>query len=201
MSGDSGAPSNVDTFDELLRRVVTGDTTPDLTPGSLLANRFLIERMIGAGGMGSVYVARDQTLGREVAIKLHRTRGGAARLRREAMAMARLAHPNVVTVFEVGELEQFPFVVMEYVPGTTLRAWLSAAPRSVDQILAMVIAAGEGLAAAHGAGLIHRDVKPENVLVGTDGRARMGDFGLARELDSQEIEGPEEPTWATSQHR
>lgn len=189
MSGESDA-SKRDTFDELLRKVVTNDSTPELATGALLSNRFLIQRIVGAGGMGSVYVARDQTLGRDVAIKLHHTRGGAARLRREAMAMARLAHPNVVTVFEVGELEQFPFVVMEYVPGTTLRAWLAEKPRSVEEILAMAVAAGEGLAAAHGAGLIHRDVKPENVLVGTDGRARMGDFGLARELDSQETEQP-----------
>ena len=190
MTTDSGDASNKDTFDEILRRVVTGDSTPELAAGSLIANRFLIECMIGAGGMGAVYVARDQTLGRDVAIKLHHTRGGAARLRREAMAMARLAHPNVVTVFEVGELGPFPFVVMEYVPGTTLRAWLADAPRTVDEILAMLVAAGEGLAAAHGAGLIHRDIKPENVLVGSDGRARVGDFGLARELDSQENEQP-----------
>ena len=84
------------------------------------------------------------------------------------------------------ELGRFPFVVMEYVPGTTLRAWLAAEPRSVEGILEMLCAAGEGLAAAHDAGLIHRDVKPENVLVGNDGRARVGDFGLARELDSQD---------------
>jgi tetratricopeptide (TPR) repeat protein len=136
--------------------------------------------------MGTVYVARDATLGREVAIKVHHAAGGAHRLRREAVAMARLAHPHVVTVFEVGDLAGRPFVVMEYVTGTTLRAWLAASPRSVRDILAMVLAAGEGLAAAHDAGLIHRDIKPENVLVGVDGRARVGDFGLARDLDSRD---------------
>ena len=186
MANDAGEASVKDSFDEVLRRAVTGDSTPELKPGALLADRFTIEKMVGAGGMGAVYVARDQTLGRDVAIKLHHTPGGAFRLRREAMAMARLAHPNVVTVFEVGELGRFPFVVMEYVPGTTLRAWLAAEPRSVEDILDMLCAAGEGLAAAHDAGLIHRDVKPENVLVGSDGRARVGDFGLARELDSQD---------------
>src|SRR4051812_38454199 len=140
--------------------------------------------------MGTVYVARDATLGREVAIKVHHHAGGAERLRREAVAMARLAHPNVVTVFEVGQLDRRPFVVMEYIAGTTLRAWLAAAPRSVREILAMVIAAGEGLAAAHAAGLIHRDFKPENVMIGSDGRARVGDFGLARELDSRDESSP-----------
>src|SRR5436190_9900640 len=92
--------------------------------------------------------------------------------------MAKLAHPNVVTVFEVGDLAGRPFVVMEYITGTTLRAWLTT-PRSVREILAMLIAAGEGLAAAHDAGLVHRDFKPDNVLVGDDGRPRVGDFGLA----------------------
>src|SRR5262245_3497792 len=134
--------------------------------------------------MGTVYVARDATLGREVAIKVHHHASGSQRLRREAVAMARLAHPNVVTVFEVGDLGGRPFVVMEYIAGTTLRAHLAAAPRSVREVVALLTAAGEGLAAAHDAGLVHRDIKPENVLVGADGRARVGDFGLARELDS-----------------
>ncbi len=176
-----------DSFDEILRKVVqSGAAREMLAAGSELAGRFTITRVLGEGGMGTVYVARDATLGREVAIKVHHAAGGARRLRREAVAMARLAHPNVVTVFEVGELSGRPFVVMEYVPGTTLRAWLATAPRGVREILAMVIAAGEGLAAAHDAGLVHRDIKPENVLVGVDGRARVGDFGLARELDSKE---------------
>jgi serine/threonine protein kinase len=133
-----------------------------------------------------VYLARDARLGREVAIKAHHAAGGARRLHLEAVAMARLAHPNVVAVFEVGDLAGRPFVVMEYVTGTTLRGWLAAAPRSVDEILAMVIAAGEGVAAANDAGLVHRDIKPENVLIGADGRARVGDFGLACELDANE---------------
>ena len=176
-----------DSFDEILKKVVqSGAAREMLGAGSELAGRFTITRVLGEGGMGTVYVARDATLGREVAIKVHHAAGGARRLRREAVAMARLAHPNVVTVFEVGELSGRPFVVMEYVPGTTLRAWLAAAPRGVREILALVIAAGEGLAAAHDAGLVHRDIKPENVLVGVDGRARVGDFGLARELDSTE---------------
>ncbi len=187
---DLGGAESKDSFDDLLKRVVTGDQTPQLTPGTILSERFKIEKLIGAGGMGAVYVARDQTLGRDVAIKLHHTPGGGFRLRREAIAMAKLAHPNVVTVFEVGEVARFPFVVMEYVPGTTLRAWLTERPRSIPEIMEMLLAAGEGLAAAHDAGLLHRDIKPENVLIGSDGRARVGDFGLARELDSKDDPPP-----------
>ncbi|MEP6862229.1 MAG: serine/threonine-protein kinase [Deltaproteobacteria bacterium] len=182
------ADSGKDPFDDVLKRVVAGSQPSELAEGTVLSGRFRIERMIGAGGMGAVYIARDDKLDREVAIKVHHTPGGAVRLRREAIAMARLAHPNVVTVFEVGELGAYPFVVMEYVPGTTLRAWLAAQRRTVAEILAVALAAGEGLAAAHAAGLIHRDIKPENILIGADGRARVGDFGLAREHDSHDLE-------------
>ncbi len=191
------ASESKDSFDQILKKVVRGDApVRELSPGTLLSDRFRIAHILGAGGMGSVYLARDESLGREVAIKLHHSSGGGFRLKREAVAMARLAHPNVVTVFEVGELDRFPFVVMEYVPGTTLRAWLAEQQRTVAEILDMVLAAGDGLAAAHDAGLIHRDIKPENVLIGRDGRARVGDFGLARELDSKE----EPPSDAISGH-
>jgi tetratricopeptide (TPR) repeat protein len=177
-----------DSFDAILVKVASPPVAPSdhLAKGTVLEKRFEIVRLLGAGGMGSVYVARDLELGREVAIKVHRAHGGGARLRREAIAMARLAHPNVVAVFEVGELDARPFVVMEYVPGSTLRAWGAGRARPWRDVLAMLIAAGEGLAAAHGAGLVHRDFKPENVLVGADGRPRVGDFGLARETDSQD---------------
>ena len=195
--GDDGAASFAtgethsggDSFDEILKKVVQSRAPVDtLDVGSDLVGRFKITRVLGEGGMGTVYMARDATLGREVAIKVHHAAGGALRLRREAVAMAKLAHPNVVTVFEVGDLAGRPFVVMEYVTGTTLRAWLAEAPRAVRDILALLLAAGEGLAAAHDAGLVHRDFKPENVLVSIDGRARVGDFGLARELDSKDEE-------------
>jgi tetratricopeptide (TPR) repeat protein/predicted Ser/Thr protein kinase len=186
-----------DSFDEILKRVVQPGppAASALEVGSELVGRFKITRVLGAGGMGTVYVARDATLGRDVAIKVHHAPSGAMRLRREAVAMARLAHPNVVTVFEVGELDGRPFVVMEYIAGTTLRAHL-AEPRGVRDVLALLLAAGEGLAAAHDAGLVHRDIKPENVLVGADGRARVGDFGLARDLESGEE--PVDPTTASA---
>jgi Tol biopolymer transport system component len=179
-----------DTFDAILEKVVVSPSDA-LPEGTLLEQRFEIMRLLGTGGMGSVYVARDLELGREVAIKLHRAHGGGERLKREAIAMARLAHPNVVAVFEVGQLDDLSFVVMEYVPGSTLRAWGAARARPWRDVIAMMIAAGEGLAAAHDAGLVHRDFKPENVLVGADGRPRVGDFGLARDTDSVDEAPPE----------
>ena len=151
-----------------------------LPPRTLIHDRYEVGAELGHGGMGTVYLAHDRSLRRDVALKLHRADGGADRLQREAFAMAKLAHPNVVNVFEVATYDDRLFVAMEYVKGGTLRTWLAAAPRSWREILAMLVDAGRGLAAAHAAGLIHRDFKPENVLVGEDGRPRVGDFGLAR---------------------
>ena len=163
--------------------------------------RFEIERLIGLGGMGAVYAARDPELGRTVALKLLRvgrsqgqdSTARRSRLLREAQAMARLAHPNVVTVFQVGEFDDRLFVVMELVDGGNLTQWLRDAekPRTLDEILDIFVAAGRGLAAAHAAGIVHRDFKPDNVLVGNDGRVRVTDFGLARPvIDDQAILTP-----------
>jgi predicted Ser/Thr protein kinase len=145
-----------------------------------ISGRYVIDAVLGRGGMGTVYLARDQTLGRDVALKLHRAGSGNDRLHREAIAMAKLAHPNVVTVFEVGSVDDRMYVAMEYVRGETLRGWLAASTRSWRDIVELLLQAGAGLAAAHAAGLVHRDFKPENVLVGEDGRPRVSDFGLAR---------------------
>ena len=148
-----------------------------------ISDRYVIEAVLGKGGMGTVYLAHDRTLGRDVALKLHHRAdhtGAAERLRREAMAMAKLAHPNVVTVFEVATVDDRLYVAMEYVRGETLRGWLAQKDRSWREIIALLAEAGQGLAAAHDAGLIHRDFKPENMLVGDDERPRVGDFGLAR---------------------
>ena len=149
--------------------------------------RFIVRRPIGAGGMGSVYLAHDPDLDRLVALKLlHADTGDAAareRLLREAKATARLSHPNVVAVYDVGAHGDASFIALEYVAGGTLRQWLRQAPRTWQQIVQAAIHAGRGLEAAHQAGLVHRDFKPDNVLIGSDGRVRVADFGLARAHD------------------
>ncbi len=174
-----------------------GDDTPQHTvrsaPWPELAlparvGRYLILARVGQGGMGVVCSAYDPRLQRTVAVKLLRPdrndRDADRRLQREARALATLSHPNVVAVFECGRLEDRDglYVVMELVEGETLRRWVERAPRSSAEILAAYIDAARGLAAAHAAGLVHRDFKPDNVLVGADGRVRVTDFGLAREF-------------------
>jgi eukaryotic-like serine/threonine-protein kinase len=155
--------------------------------------RYVVLGPIGAGGMGSVVRAHDPELQREVALKLVRAErmgdaGTRARVVQEARAMARLSHPNVAMVFEVGEADGHLFVAMELIDGRDLRAWLDhectdgdRAPRPWRAVLELFHQAGRGLAAAHAKGLIHRDFKPENVVVDAEGRARVVDFGLARE--------------------
>jgi serine/threonine protein kinase len=152
--------------------------------------RYILLDRIGAGGMGVVYSAYDPDLDRKVAIKLLHAGVGdgddARRLRlaREAQAMARLAHPNVVAVHDVGVHAGELFVAMALVEGRTLGAWLRAARRSPREVLRAFAAAGRGLAAAHDAGLVHRDFKPDNVLVrDQDGQILVGDFGLAGLID------------------
>lgn len=154
----------------------------DLTPGQRVG-RYEIERELGRGGMGVVYMARDLTLDRHVALKLlhaRRDEAAQARLLREAQVMAKLAHQNVVPVFELGDWRGDLYLVMELVGGVTLETWLKASKHSTKEILAHFIQAGRGLAAAHAAGVVHRDFKPANVLVGLDGRVRVTDFGLSR---------------------
>ena len=146
--------------------------------------RYLILRLLGEGGMGMVFAAYDEDLDRRVAIKLLRTDGPAARLDKrvllaEAKAMARLSHPNVVQIYDVGEFGEQVFVAMELVNGASLRDWLKERPRSVAEIVRAFVEAGRGLQAVHDAGLVHRDFKPQNVLVSADGRVRVLDFGLA----------------------
>jgi tetratricopeptide (TPR) repeat protein len=145
--------------------------------------RFEIEGVLGSGGMGIVYKAYDPDLGRAIALKMVRTSSSeaAGRQKREARAMAQISHPNVVAIHDVGTHDGELFLVMELIAGTTLAEWLRASERNWRDQLAMFVAAGRGLAAAHAAGLVHRDFKPHNVLVGEDGRARVTDFGLARE--------------------
>jgi predicted Ser/Thr protein kinase len=165
------------------RRIVPGDRI----------GRYRVTRRIGAGGMGLVYLARDPQLDRDVAIKLLRPEVAQSktRLLREGQAAARLNHPNVVSVYDVGSLGDDLFIAMEYVPGTTLGAWLGAAPRRWRDVLDRYRAAGRGLAAAHRAGIVHRDFKPENVLLADDGRVLVTDFGLAHADDAPRPGGAE----------
>lgn len=149
--------------------------------GQKLGRYHLTERL-GSGGMGDVYLAHDPLLGREVAIKVLRERNIGAeqrrQLSREAQAMARLSHPNILPVFDVGVATDELFIAMAYVRGGTLRQWL-AQPRRCHEILEKFAAAGLGLAAAHEVGIVHRDFKPANVLLDDDGRVFVADFGLA----------------------
>lgn len=142
-----------------------------------VAGRYELLRLHGAGAMGVVWAARDTRLDRPVALKLLR-QGAAQSPAEEARLQARVSHPNVVQVFDVGEADGQAFVAMEFVEGSTLRRWLRQ-PRSREAILRVFHEAGQGLAAAHRAGLVHRDFKPDNVLVDVSGRARVADFGLA----------------------
>ncbi|MCP4659073.1 MAG: serine/threonine protein kinase, partial [bacterium] len=156
--------------------------------------RYVVVDKVGQGGMGSVYAAYDPELNRKVALKLWRDCGPScwldeirARLLREAQALARLNHPHVATVYDVGTYGEQVFIAMEYLEGLTLRDWLAQEPRTRRQILDIFLQAGQGLEAAHSAGLVHRDFKPGNVMVRPDGRAVVLDFGLAR--DDQEDGG------------
>jgi eukaryotic-like serine/threonine-protein kinase len=147
--------------------------------------RFTVQGQLGSGAMGTVFTAHDPDLDRLVAIKVaSRTDNpvAQARLRREARTMARLSHPNVVSVFEVGVHERQVFIAMERVDGVPLDRWLRDTRPSVETILGAFIQAGRGLAAAHDLGMIHRDFKPANVLVDRQGRVRVLDFGLAHAM-------------------
>jgi tetratricopeptide (TPR) repeat protein/tRNA A-37 threonylcarbamoyl transferase component Bud32 len=164
---------------------VPADVPSDAPPTRLaigdVIGRYHITGVLGEGGMGVVYEARDPELDRLLAIKLLHDRGHTARLVREAKALALLAHPNVVAIFDVGEHAGCPLLIMELVRGGTLRTWLAESPRTSREIVGVFEQAARGLAAAHAANLVHRDFKPDNVLVGSDGRVRVTDFGLARE--------------------
>lgn len=146
--------------------------------------RYKLHRLIGAGGVGEVYEATDTELNRRVAVKLLRTSSSSdpEQIRREARALARLVHPNVVTIHDVGGEDGELFLVMQMIDGVTIDRWLAKREAPPDEIVAAFRSAGLGLVAAHAAGLVHCDFKPANVLVDAQGNVRVGDFGLARRV-------------------
>ena len=158
--------------------------------GTVLSDRYRLESKLGSGGMSTVYLARDVTLERWVAVKvMHREMSDQPdqieRFRREARAVAQLSHPNVVSVIDAGEDGGHPYIVFEYVDGETLKQRIErVGPLPVDEATAYAIEIGRGLAAAHTRRLVHRDVKPQNVLIDSEGRAKVTDFGIARSLEA-----------------
>jgi serine/threonine-protein kinase len=173
-----------------------GDTLPlppevehpaELPPGTLIHGQYRVVRSLGAGGMGQVVLARDEALDRDVAIKVIRPELVASTKAREdfvteARSMARLVHPNVVSVYAVGELEGSPYLVMEYVPGEALSTLLAKrnGPLGIDEAAFVLDQICRGLAAMHAAGVVHRDLKPANVLIGPGFRVAIADLGIAR---------------------
>ncbi|MCB9756694.1 MAG: serine/threonine protein kinase [Myxococcales bacterium] len=153
-----------------------------------LAGRYRVLGELGRGVNGVVYRARDEELERPVALKLLARRRRSGDPLHEARLLARLNHPNVVTIFDVGHTSRADYVAMELVDGVTLRAWMDAEHTASERI-ATVCQAGLGLAAAHGQRVVHGDFKPENVIVGDDGRARVLDFGIARSVAPGEAGG------------
>src|SRR5579871_904097 len=149
--------------------------------------QYKIESLLGEGGMGVVYRALDTRLNRPVAIKLlsNDFADAAARRRfqREAQMASALNHPHILTVYDAGEFEGRQYLVMEFVDGTTLKGWARDEKRTWRQIAEILTGVADGLAAAHAAGILHRDVKPENILVAKNGYAKLADFGLAKLLD------------------
>src|ERR1043165_942060 len=143
---------------------------PDVLPRGAAIGRYVVLSLVGRGGMGDVYAAYDPELDRKVAVKLLRARSsagqgtseGKTRLLREAQAIAKLSHPNVVTVYDVGTFGDAVFIAMEFIEGDTVRYWMHAGERGWRDVLQVYVAAGRGLAAAHDAGIVHRDFKPDN---------------------------------------
>ena len=176
---------------------------PRLLPRGATVGRYVILGVVGQGGMGDVYAAYDPELDRRIALKLLNDGGSASesqarsrgRLLREARSIARLTHPNVVVVHDAGTIGDRVFIAMEFIEGRTLGGWLGRKPRAWPEIRAVFLAAGQGLAAAHAAHIVHRDFKPHNVMVATDGAVRVMDFGLASDAAS-----PDDPSPTTPDH-
>ena len=156
-----------------------------------MLGRYVVLNELGRGGMSVVYAAYDPELDRRVALKVVRadqlSEAHRARLHREAQALARLSHASVVTVFDVGDIINDTFVAMELVEGMSLREWMKQ-PRTWREVVRVIVAAGRGLAAAHAAGIVHRDVKPDNIVIAANGAVKLVDFGLARDLGDKSVD-------------
>lgn len=171
--------------------LMNDSATRRLSPGVRLGV-YRIEEPLGAGGMGIVYKATDTKLNRPVAIKLLADRRTDAttrrRFQREAEMASSLNHPHILTVHDVGEFDESQYLVTEFIDGGTLKEWALAAPRKWEEVVELLVGVADGLAAAHAAGMVHRDVKPTNILVAKNGYAKLADFGLAR-IDEPAAEG------------
>ena len=160
------------------------DTPPEIGPGTQV-DQFRVSRLVGKGGMGEVYLARDTTLGRKVALKVLRPKVfdselGVERFLFEARATARFSHPHIITLYAAGQYGGRPYVALEYLEGETLRDRLNREEAGTHQTLRVGMAIAEALEEAHSRNILHRDLKPENVMIPTDGRIRVLDFGLAK---------------------
>jgi eukaryotic-like serine/threonine-protein kinase len=157
--------------------------------GTVLSGRYKLEAKLGSGGMSTVYLARDTTLDRQVAVKvMHREMSEQAdqlqRFRQEARAVAKLSHPNVVAVIDAGEDGGHPYIVFEYVEGETLKQRINrVGALDAQEALAYAIEVARGLTVAHARNMVHRDIKPQNVLIDSEGRAKLTDFGISRQLE------------------
>ena len=175
-------------------------STGPLAPGDLVREQFRIESVLGHGGMGIVYRAEDLMLLRPVALKFvsigsSGTAAGVERLKREARAAAALNHPNICAVYETGDHQGLPFIVMELLEGHTLKRRIAAGPLDIEELLDWALQVLSGLEAAHQVGIVHRDIKPANVFITTKGQAKILDFGLAKVVGpSATTPNPARPT-------
>jgi eukaryotic-like serine/threonine-protein kinase len=161
--------------------------------GTVLSGRYRLEAKLGSGGMSTVYLARDETLDRPVAVKvMHREMSEQEdqlqRFRQEARAVAKLTHPNVVSVIDAGEDGGYPYIVFEYVKGETLKQRIGRiGALDTQEAIAYAIEVGRGLGVAHARNMVHRDIKPQNVLIDEEGRAKLTDFGISRQLEQDGV--------------
>ncbi|NVB78608.1 MAG: serine/threonine protein kinase, partial [Kofleriaceae bacterium] len=184
----AAARQHIDTCDSC--RDLVAAVATEAAPAPEAIGRYQIESVLGSGAMGVVYEAKDPQLERRVAIKLLRGDAHRDRLLREARAAAQISHPNVIAVFDAGIADGEVFMAMELIRGRTLRQWLADKERTWREIASVCVKAGRGLAAIHRAGLVHRDVKPDNILVADDGRIVVTDLGLVRaEAGGSPIDG------------